>query len=321
MDKIAETLGAVLGLFRSPRVAGTVALGAAMFGGAVVALQEPYLRAMERVPALGSAPVILALFCVALACAALLMHGGTWVVRRIQASGAAKKLARVEAERTAAADRERLAKERAAAEKAEAVRVERQTRTIDLLRHCTDQHFDLLESLDAPGGTARPIECSGETQDFLISNKLAERAMAVTGRGDLYRLHPETAAIVQGFLRERRRGYVRYALSRIDEHGRAVLDLFAEPDPPPGAPLHPELSAEAYQAVRSDLRSVVREGYVAAPDLGRDRGRLALHLQKDAVDLVEAILQRPVKRTAVPLDLARVLSNVDKGSGTRSSWG
>ncbi|MDF1502297.1 hypothetical protein [Roseisolibacter sp. H3M3-2] len=321
MDKIAETLGAILDQFKSPRAAGTVVLGAAMFGGAAAAFHGPYLRAMARVPALGSTPIILALFCVALACAALLMYGGTWAVRRVQAHGAARERARADAERTAATAREQFAKERAAAEKAEAARAERRVRTMDLLRHCTDKHFELLESLNAPGGAARPLECSWETQEFLTSNQLAERAMSVVGRGDLYRLHADTAGTVQEFLRERSRRSIQHALDRIDEHGRAVLDLFAQPTPPSGEPLHPVLPAAVYDAARRELHSVVHEVHVSAPDLPRDHVRPGWQLDKDAVDLVESVLGRSVERTTVPLDLHRILSNVSRGSGTRSGWG
>lgn len=137
----------------------------------------------------------------------------------------------------------------------------------------------------------------------------------------LFYLTPAAASIVPTFLVERRRKTIVSALERAGWAEKALLQLFAEPEPAAGEPRHERMRREVYSAIRPLVSSFVLTHEATARFLGGlPLGPLTetVSLTPEAIALVEEmILNGKVARTAVVLDLSNVEGTGASGGGSR----
>jgi hypothetical protein len=311
MSDYTKDAVAVMKVLISPRAAGSLVLGFALSVGMAVLFHGPYLAWMARVPALGSWPVLLALFGVAVATAALFVHGIICAVAGTRAA-LRRRAARKESART-----------KALAEAAERLRLEAKAEETRanlrrILPSLPNTHLVALRAYEAAespinGPIARETDAELEAVGFLT------RVATLGARSCLRALHPDAVPIVREFFTEQRHAAYQAALHNADDVTRSLLSLFTIPEPPPHEPAHPLLSAEVYGA----HDALVGAGVLRSDPVQRRRPGVqqVLTIATDAVPFVESlVLGRPIARSSVGFDMRYIRSNVDSGSGVRSGY-
>jgi hypothetical protein len=190
----------------------------------------------------------------------------------------------------------------------------------------TEWHYDFLSEFKSKNpGELPSATTSAQIQGHIVGDLERLGFIVPAAKLDssrvLYYLTPAAASIVPPFLAERRRKTITSALERAGWAEKALLQLFAEPEPPDGEPRHERMRREVYSAIRPLVSSFVLTHEATARFLGglpRGSTTETMSLTPEAIALVEEmILNGKVARTTVVLDLGNIEGTGSSGGGTR----
>jgi hypothetical protein len=287
-------------LLESRRIAANVVLGALITVLASL-LFRGALQAVLELGQYGQLIVVVALLVVAYSLASLVLSGAIAVVERYRASRKQQ--------------RERTLK----ANEAVAAKARKESHLLTVLPNLHKSQLDLLTKFEIverriPHNPTLPLVPGNETVFDLVRLGFLQGITQLDNSRWLFRLSDVAKSVVPHWLEDMRSRLRTEALAKATSDQRALLAVFATPEPRTSEePAHPWIEYAAYESIR-DLESA----YVLVPPTeNHDAGSIIL--SPDAVTLIEQMLGQKILRQSVRLDLSQVAASGSSGSGARGS--